>query len=134
METMVESYVGHMMDVEPSMKKLKFGKKYGRAYVEAKQAGANRLKFDLDLAYDAAVDLETDVDFDLVVNCKNNKLSLQAQSVKGELNVPVISSLIRIFKSDFAKMKMCHINFGSSSVAFCPNIRVLPNGDISIRP
>ncbi len=134
LEEIVESYIGHMMDAQPSMRKLKFGKKYGRAYVEATRVSGNKLHFDLDLAYDSAVDLETDVDFDLVVQCQNNQLNLEAQAIRGELNVPIISSIVRIFKSDFAKMKMCHVNFAGTAVAFCPNIRVESNGDISIRP
>jgi hypothetical protein len=86
------------------------------------------------LAYTNGPDMETDVDFDLVVNCQNNRLSLNAENVKAELNVPVISRLVRLFKSDFAKMKMGNFNFANSSVPFCPNIRVMNNGDISIRP
>ena len=129
---MVESYVGHMMKVQPGMKKLTFGKKYGRAYVEAKKAGKNKLHFDLDLAYNKAkIDFETDVDFDLVVDCRNNRIDLRAQSVKGELNIPVISSLVRLFKSDFAKMNMGNFNFGNANVPFCPNIKITENGDIS---
>lgn len=134
LEAMVESYVGHMMNANPDMKHLEFGKKYGRAYVEAKQASSDKLHFDLDLAYTYGPDMETDVDFDLVVKCQNNKLSLQAQSVKAELNVPVISRLVRIFKSDFAKMNMGNFNFGNANVPFCPSIRVTPEGDITLRP
>ncbi|PHN03204.1 PLAT/LH2 domain-containing protein [Flavilitoribacter nigricans] len=134
LEAIVESYVGHMMNAEPDMRKLEFGKKYGRAYVEAKPAGGNKLHFDLDLVYDTTIDLETDVDFDLVVSCDNKQLNLRAQNVKAQVNVPLITRLIRIFKSDFAKMKLYAINFGSSGVPYCPSLRVTSAGDITIRP
>jgi len=133
LEQMVESYVGHMMNTNPEMKKLKFGKKYGRSYVEAKKAGANKLHFDLDLAYHKGIDIEMDVDFDLVVKCQNNRITLKAQTVKGKLNIPIVSRFVRIFKSDFAKMKMGNFNFGNSNVPFCPSIKVTKNGDIELR-
>ena len=134
LEQMVESYVGHMMNTNPGMRKLEFGKKYGRAYVEAKKAGGNKLHFDLDLAYHKGIDLETDVDFDLVVSCYNNKINLKAQSVKGKVNIPIVSRLVRLFKSNFAKMNMGNFDFGNSNVPFCPNIKVTNAGDITFRP
>ena len=84
LEEMVESYVGHMMNSRPDMKKLEFGKKYGRAYVQAKHKSSSKLKFDLDLAYHKGIDFEVDVDFDMVIKCKNNKISLKAEAVKGK--------------------------------------------------
>lgn len=134
LEQMVESYVGHMMNTVPAMRKLEFGKKYGRAYVEAKKVGADKLHFDLDLAYHKVVDIETDVDFDLVIGCNNNKIKLQAQSVKAKVNIPIVSRLVRIFKSNFAKMNMGNFNFGNSNVPFCPSIKVTNSGDIALRP
>jgi hypothetical protein len=134
LEQMVESYVGHMMNTNPDMRKLEFGKKYGRAYVEAKKAGANTLHFDLDLAYHKGIDLATDVDFDLVIQCSNNKISLKAQSVKAKVNIPIVSRLVRLFKSNFAKMNFGNFNFGNSNVPFCPSIKVSNAGDILLRP
>jgi hypothetical protein len=134
LEEMVESYVGHMMNTNPDMRKLEFGKKYGRAYVEAKKAGTDKLHFDLDLAYHKGVDIATDVDFDLVVRCSNNKINLTAQSVKARVNIPIVSRLVRLFKSNFAKMNMGNFNFGNSNVAFCPSIKVSNAGDILLRP
>ena len=133
LEQMVESYVGHMMNTNPDMKKLEFGKKYGRAYVEAKKVSANKLHFDLDLAYHKGIDFETDVDFDLVVKCSNNKINLKAESVKAKLNIPVVSRLVRVFKSNFAKMNMGNFSFGNSNVPFCPTIKVNNGGDITFR-
>jgi hypothetical protein len=136
MEQMVESYIGHMMNDNKDMRNLEFGKKYGRAYVEAKKAGSNRLKFDIDLKYKVnnAPDPAVDVDFDLVVKCHNNKIQLKAESVKGQLNIPLATKIIRMFKSSFGKMDMGNFNFGSNNVPFCPTIKVKQNGDISIRP
>ena len=135
-EAMVESYVGHMMNAEKEMRNLEFGKKFGRAYVEAKKAGSNRLQFDLDLKYkiNNAPDPEIDVDFDLVVNCQNKQISMSAQSVRGQLNIPLATKLIRKFKSCFAKMDMGNFSFAPTNVDFCPTIKVKSNGDISIRP
>lgn len=134
LEQMVESYVGHMMNTHPDMRKLEFGKKYGRSYVEAKKAGPNTLHFDLDLAYHKGIDIATDVDFDLVVRCSNNKISLNAQSVKAKVNIPIVSRLVRLFKSNFAKMNMGNFNFGNSNVPFCPSIKISNTGDILLRP
>lgn len=132
LEEIVESYVGHMMNEEPELKHLEYGKKYGRAYVEAKPVSGNKLHFDLDLAYTKGVDLETDVDFDMIVLCQNNKLSLQVENVRGKLEIPLISRLVRLFKEDFAKMKIENFDF-QSQVPLCPSIRVESNGDISLR-
>ena len=133
LEKMVECYMGHLMNSEPQMKKLEFGKKSGRAYVEAKKTRGNKLHFDLDLVYDWKIDLETDVDFNLAVYCRNNKINLKAESVKAKVNVPVLTSLIRVFKSRFAKMDMGNFDFGNANVPFCPTIRVENNGNISLR-
>ena len=136
MEAMVESYIGHMMNYDKEMRKFEFGKKHGRAYVEAKKVGPNKLHFDLDLKYkiNNAPDPEIDVDFDLVVNCHNKQINMSAQSVKGQLNIPLATKLIRKFKSCFAKMDMGNINFAPTDVPFCPTIKVKPNGDLSMRP
>jgi hypothetical protein len=134
LEAMVESYVGHMMNSRPDMKKLEFGKKYGRSYVEAKKKTGNKLKFDLDLAYKKGIDLEVDVDFDLAIKCQNNTISLNAENVKGKLNIPIVSKLVRVFKKDFTKRKFGNFNFDGSNVSFCPSIKVMNNGDIALRP
>jgi len=134
LEQMVESYVGHMMNTVPEMRKLEFGKKYGRAYVEAKKLNGNTLRFDLDLAYKKGINLATDVDFDLVIGCNNNRLRLQARSVKAKVNIPIVSRLVRVFKSNFAKMNMGNFDFGNSNVPFCPSIKVNNAGDITLRP
>ncbi|MFK7935952.1 MAG: RICIN domain-containing protein [Saprospiraceae bacterium] len=132
LEKMVECYVGHMMNTQPKLSKLEFGKKFGRAYVEAKRAGSNKLHFDLDLKYDAPVDLETDVDFDLVLNCNNNQIDLKAQSVRAAVNVPVLSSILNVFRANFMKMNLGNFNFQTSQVPFCPRINVTSNGDVKL--
>ena len=133
LEKMVESYVGHLMNANPKMKDLEYGKKFGRAYVEAKKTSNNKLHFDLDLVYHKVVDLETDVDFDLVINCQQNKINLKVQGVKAKLNVPLLSTILSAFQSGLFKMDMGNFEFGNANVPFCPTIKVTPQGDVSLR-
>lgn len=129
----VESYVGHLMNLEDDLKDFEYGKKQGQHYVVAKKVAADKLHFDLDLAYTKGIDLETDLDFDMLINCQNNNLSLQFVNVKGQLEIPIISSLVRVFKKDFASMKIDNFGF-QSQVPLCPSIRIDDNGNILLRP
>ena len=103
------------------------------SYVEAKKEAANKLHFDLDLSSHYGIDFEVDVDFDLVVACENNKISLKAESVKGQADLPFISSILDFFGSSLLKMDMGNFAFGNANVPFCPTIKVTEAGDISLR-
>ncbi len=133
LEKMVESYVGHMMKTNPQMKEMAYGFKNGRSYVEAKRIAGNKLHFDLDLKYENIIDLETDVDFNLAIKCQNNKINLKAESVKAQVDIPLVSTLVRIFEQGFMKMDMGNFEFGNANVPMCPSIKVTPEGDISMR-
>jgi hypothetical protein len=134
LENMVESYVGHMMYADPEMRNndLAYGYKNGNRYVEATKKAANKLHFDLDLKSHYGIDFEVDVDFDLVIKCQNNKLSLTAESVKGEADIPIISSILNLFGSCFHKMDMGNFNFGNSNLEFCPRVKVTNVGDVTL--
>ena len=133
LENMVESYVGHLMNADPNMKKndLEYGYKHGR-YVEATKKTKNTLHFDLDLKSHYGIDFEVDVDFDLVIKCQNNKLALSAESVKGKADIPILSSILDVFGSCLHKMKMNNFNFGNASLEFCPRVSVTNAGDVKL--
>lgn len=134
LEKMVESYVGHMMYADPNMKSkdLTYGYKHGKRYVEATKKAKNKLHFDLDLKSHYGIDFEVDVDFDLVIACKNNKLSLSAESVKGEADIPILSSILDVFGSSLHKMNMGNFSFGNANLPFCPRVKVTNAGDVTL--
>ena len=135
LESMVESYVGHLMNADPKMKEndLEYGYKNGNRYVEATKKATNKLHFDLDLESHYGIDFEVDVDFDLVISCKNNKLTLTAESVKGEADIPILSSILNLFDSCFLKMNMGNFSFGNANLPFCPTVKVTNVGDVTLR-
>ena len=134
LENMVESYVGHLMNADPNMKKndLEYGYKHGSRYVEATKKAKNKLHFDLDLKSHYGIDFEVDVDFDLVIKCENNKLVLSAESVKGEADIPILSSILNVFGSCLLKMKMGNFSFGNANLPFCPRVNVTNSGDVTL--
>jgi hypothetical protein len=134
LENMVESYVGHLMNANPNMKKndLEYGYKHGNRYVEATKKAKNKLHFDLDLKSHYGIDFEVDVDFDLVIKCQNNKLALSAESVKGKADIPILSSILNLFDSCLLKMNMGNFSFGNASLEFCPRVKVTNAGDVML--
>lgn len=134
LENMVESYVGHMMYADPNMKSkdLTYGYKHGNRYVEATKKAKNKLHFDLDLKSHYGIDFEVDVDFDLVIKCTNNRLSLNAESVKGKADIPILSSILDVFGSCLHKMNMGNFSFGNSNLEFCPRVKVTNAGDVTL--
>ena len=134
LENMVESYVGHMMYSDPNMKSkdLTYGYLNGKKHVEAKKKTKNKLQFDLDLKSHYGIDFEVDVDFDLVIKCENNKLSLSAESVKGKADIPILSSILNIFNSSLLKMNLGNFSFGNANLEFCPRVKVTNAGDVTL--
>ena len=131
---MVESYVGHLMNADPEMRgnDLEYGYKNGSRYVEATKKAKNKLHFDLDLKSHYGIDFEVDVDFDLVIKCQNNKLSLSAESVKGKADIPILSSILDVFGSCLHKMNMGNFSFGNANLEFCPRVNVTNTGDVTL--
>jgi len=134
LEQMVESYVGHLMSSDPRLKSkgIQFGSKDGRDYVEAKKVAKNKLRFHVDLESDQVIDVPIDLTFNLTADCRNNLLKLQAQDVNAEVDIPIISTLLNVFKPGLLKMPVGDINFANTSVSICPRIRVTETGDLSM--
>ena len=79
----VESSVGNSLF---SFKKISWGKKYGKDYVEARRINSNTLRFDLDLEYrvKGLPNLEIDVDFDLRFTCQNGVIVTKVLNFKSK--------------------------------------------------
>lgn len=83
MKSLVESSVGNSLY---NFKKISWGKKYGKDYVEAKRISSNTLRFDLDLEYEikGLPNLSVDVDFDLKFTCDNGTIITKVLNFKSE--------------------------------------------------
>jgi hypothetical protein len=83
MISFVESSVGNSLY---RFKKISWGKKYGKDFVEAKRISSNTLRFDLDLEYElkGLPNLEVDVDFDLRFTCQNGVIVTKVINYKSK--------------------------------------------------
>ncbi len=81
--SLVESAVGNSLY---NVKKVSWGKKQGKTFINSKRINNNTLRFDLDLSYEInnAPDVEIDVDFDLVFTCKNGVIQTKVKNYKSK--------------------------------------------------
>ena len=82
-DDLVESAVGNTLY---KTKKISWGKKQGRFFIESKRINKNTLRYDLDLSYEInnAPNVEIDVDFDLVFTCNNGIIKTQVKNYKSK--------------------------------------------------
>lgn len=136
LEGLVEGVMGNEIH---SIKNLDWGKKGGRAYVEAKKgSGTRTVHFDLDFKYKLKrwFDPSVDVDFDLVFSCVSNKIKLEAKKVKVKikgnrvLNWLTLGLQKAIFKVAQNKIKIDDRILGQVNAGFCPRVIIENDGGV----
>lgn len=131
LKNMIESLVGNQIRYIQSSHTVKWGSTGGKNTlwgdaVETKYIAADRLRVDLDLQVAVAhlPNPELDVDFDIVVRCEGNRVSMKFENFHAQVN---FFSLVRLRRIEKNLLK--NLNRSFNNVTIC-NVHFEQNGSL----